>query len=388
MRMKLVTIIAALVLAAATTEAAQPFPRYGNDPGCPQCAPMEFDRLVAMLGDDALRDIMCRLSSQRFTPGSLSSPLGMPEGQVLRRIKTLQGWGLVRMVRRDSATTIVEPLPGDGAGTMRRWAVKYCPMGDECGRPPQDSAGGQDNAYNVRVAAMDMALLNVGNNLGSSPDYAAARKKMVAEIEDAMRVNSVHTGRQALSSRVHDVFSEVPRHEFLKPELAHAAYENLALPIGGGQRLPPPFIIALMTDFLDLQPNHTVLEIGTGTGYQTAILSRLAKQVRSIELVEMLFNEATERLKRLGNLNVETRNGNGFEGWPEKGVYNAILVGTHLEDIPDSLMNQLAPGGRLVAIGGGHSEIKQIIIAKKGLDGSIAQRNLLPIRHVPATSMN
>ena len=117
---------------------------------------------------DALRDIMCRLSSQRFTPGSLSSALGMPEGQVLRRIKTLQGWGLVRMVRRDSATTIVEPLPGDGAGTLRRWAIKYCPMGDECGRPAQGSEGGQDNAYNVRVAGMDMALLGVGDKLGTT----------------------------------------------------------------------------------------------------------------------------------------------------------------------------------------------------------------------------
>lgn len=386
--MKQLTIIAVLLFAATTTEATQPFPRYANDPGCPHCAPMEFDRLVAMLGDDALRDIMCRLSSQRFTPGSLSSALGMPEGQVLRRIKTLQGWGLVRMVRRDSATTIVEPLPGEGTGTLRRWAVKYCPMGDECGRPAQGSEEGRDSAYNVRVAAMDMALLNVGNNLGNRPDYAAARKIMVEEIEDSMRINSVHTGRQALSGRVHDAFLEVPRHEFLKPELAHAAYQNLALPIGGGQRLPPPFIIALMTEFLDLQPNDTVLEVGTGTGYQTAILSRLAKRVQSIELVEVLFNEATERLKRLGNLNVETRNGNGFQGWPDNGQFNAILVGTHLEDIPDSLAKQLAPGGRLVAIGGGHSEIKQIIIAKKGLDGSIVQRNLLPIRHVSATDKN
>ena len=143
-----------------------------------------------------------------------------------------------------------------------------------------------------------------------------------------------------------------------------------------------------MTEFLDLEPNDVVLEIGTGSGYQTAILSRLVKRVQSIELVEVLFNEATERLKRLGDLNVETRNGNGLRGWPERGEFDAILVGTHLEDVPDSLLNQLAPGGRLVAIGGGHSEIKQIIFGRKNLDGSIVQRNLLPIRHVPAAGIN
>ena len=385
--MKRVIIVAVLLLAAAPGGAEQWFPRYGNDPGCPQCAPMEFDRLVAMLGDEALRDVMCRLSSQRFTPARLGSALGMPEGQVMRRINMLRGWGLVRLVRRDSATTIVEPLPGDGARTLRRWAVKYCPMGDACERPTDDSAARRNDAYDVPVAGMDMNLLKVGKTLGTTPDYVLARHKMVTDIEDKMRATSAQTGRQSLGGRVHDVFSTVPRHEFVKPELRHVAYENLALPIGGGQRLPPPFIIALMTEVLDLEPNDSVLEIGTGSGYQTAILSRLVKRVHSIELVEVLYREATDRLKRLGSLNVETRNGNGLQGWPEERRFEAILVGTHVEPIPDSLFNQLAPGGRLVAVGGGNSEIKHVVFSRKNLDGSIMQRNLLPIRHVPATAI-
>ena len=123
--MKRITMIVVLLLTAVPTEATQSLPRYGYDAGCSKCVPMEFDRLVSVLWDEALRGIICRLSSQRFTPASLSSALGMPEGQVLRRIKTLQGWGLVRMVRRDSATMIGEPLPGDGSQILRRWALKY-----------------------------------------------------------------------------------------------------------------------------------------------------------------------------------------------------------------------------------------------------------------------
>ncbi len=127
--MRHLAIAVALILAAVPAEGAESFSRSD----CGYCAPMEFDRLVALLGDEALRDMACRLSSERYTPATLSSALGLPEGQVWRRIRTLQGWGLVRMVRHDSATTIVEPLPGDGAGTLRRWAHKYCPQGDSCG---------------------------------------------------------------------------------------------------------------------------------------------------------------------------------------------------------------------------------------------------------------
>lgn len=122
--------------------------RYDQNPDCVHCSMTEIDRLVAMLGDDVLRDMVCRLSSERYAFGSLSSALGVPEGQVLRRIKTLQGWGLVRLLRHDSATTIVEAIPGGGAETLRRWAYKYCPQGDACGTPVANS-----NPKNEKPAA-------------------------------------------------------------------------------------------------------------------------------------------------------------------------------------------------------------------------------------------
>ena len=135
--MKHFALALALLTAATPAVEAAPYPNFGQD--CPHCLPMEIDRLAALLGDDVLRDLVCRLSSQRFTPARLSTALGIPEGQVLRRINTLRGWGLVRLARYDSATTIVEPLPGRGGETLRRWATRYCPSGDACGTPAATS---------------------------------------------------------------------------------------------------------------------------------------------------------------------------------------------------------------------------------------------------------
>ena len=379
--MKRITLTVALILAAAPAESREPFPQYGNDLDCPHCAPMEFDRLVALLGDDALRDIMCRLSSQRFTPGRLSSALGMPEGQVLRRVKTLQSWGLVRLLRRDSATTIVEPLPGDGGRTLRRWAFKYCPLGDECGSPTGDVDPIRDDVYPVRVAAHGPG--GVANNLDSESDHEAARKRMVAEIDEEVLHTFVYTGRQTLSDRVRDAMLKTPRHEFVPPELRHLAYENHALPMAGGQKMPPPFIVALMTDVLDLEPNDVVLEVGTGSGYQAAILSSLARTVQSIELLEILFTQVTDRLARLGYQNVETRHGNGNQGWPDNGRFNAILSTAAAEKIPEPLLRQLAPGGRMVTVVDGEGDVKNITLVTKALDGSISERKVLSVRHVP-----
>ena len=133
--MKRLALAAALLLAAPPVSGAEPLPRFGDGFTTTYGVAHEFDRLVALLGDDALRDLVCRLSHERYTPGRLSSALGLPEGQVLRRLNTLHGWGLVRLVRHDSARTIVEPLPGGGEATLKRWADKYCAVGDACGRP-------------------------------------------------------------------------------------------------------------------------------------------------------------------------------------------------------------------------------------------------------------
>ena len=132
--MKQLALAFALLFAAAPASGVEPFPGYGNDLDRGYRVPMEIDRLAALLGDEVLRDMVCRLAYERYAFGNLSSALGMPEGQVMRRINTLHGWGLVRMVRHDSAHTIVESNPGDGAQTLRRWADRYCSEGDSCGK--------------------------------------------------------------------------------------------------------------------------------------------------------------------------------------------------------------------------------------------------------------
>ena len=137
--MKLLAIGLALVFAASIAEAYEPLPRFSSDTNCWYCTPMEIDRLAALITDEALRDMVCRLSSERFTLGSLSRASGLSEGQVMRRISTLRGWGLVRMVRRDSSTTIIEPFPGEGAQTLKRWANRYCPQGEACAKPSATS---------------------------------------------------------------------------------------------------------------------------------------------------------------------------------------------------------------------------------------------------------
>lgn len=133
-------IAVALVIGGSHADGQETAPGLGGDNSSTFGVAREFDKLVNLLGDDVLRDMVCRLSYERFTPGRLSSALGMPEGQILRRINTLKGWGLIRLVRRDSATTIVEPLPGDGARTLRRWAHKYCAEGEACGEPGGEPA--------------------------------------------------------------------------------------------------------------------------------------------------------------------------------------------------------------------------------------------------------
>ena len=169
--MRILTIAFALLFSALPAKSDEPLPRYGNDGDCWYCAPMEIDRLAALVSDDALRDMVCRLSSERYTPSRLSLATGLPEGQVLRHLNTLRGWGLVRMVRRDSATTIVEPLPGDGAKTLRRWASRYCGTGEECG-----TAAANPNAEKER-RAKDSA--RVGTASSQVSDGAGLTGKMV-----------------------------------------------------------------------------------------------------------------------------------------------------------------------------------------------------------------
>jgi protein-L-isoaspartate(D-aspartate) O-methyltransferase len=215
--------------------------------------------------------------------------------------------------------------------------------------------------------------------------FDVARNKMVAEIRDMTREVGFETGRWSLDARVLEAMSRVPRHKFVSANLADAAYENRPLPIGYGQTISQPFIVALMTDLMKVNPGDTVLEIGTGSGYQAAVLAELAGSVYTIEIVEPLGDAARERLKALGYRNVEVRVGDGYHGWEARAPYDAVMVTAAVSHIPPALVRQLKAGGRMVIPVGSPFLTQNLMLVEKRADGSVTSRQLLPVRFVPLT---
>lgn len=183
--------------------------------------------------------------------------------------------------------------------------------------------------------------------------------------------------------RVLHVMREVPRHLFVDAAHQSQAYEDHPLPIAGNQTISQPYIVALMTELLDLQPGERVLEIGTGSGYQSAVLSRLARDVYSIEIVPELARVSSERLRELGFQNVTVREGDGYRGWPEHAPFDGIVVTAAPPRIPEPLLDQLAPGGRMVIpVGDFFQELK---VFSKDKNGKVTEKDILPVRFVPMT---
>ncbi len=178
---------------------------------------------------------------------------------------------------------------------------------------------------------------------------------------------------------------EVPRECFVGQDMIARAFDDGALSILSGQTISQPYIVALMSDLLDLPPEASVLEIGTGSGYQAAVLAGLAKAVYSIEIIEPLGRQATERLAQLGYKNVETRIGDGYYGWAEHAPFDGIMVTAAADHIPPPLAAQLKPGGRLVMPVGGGFLTQYLVLVEKGQDGALTTRQLLPVRFVPLT---
>ena len=221
--------------------------------------------------------------------------------------------------------------------------------------------------------------------VGAAADFDAARRQMAVEIAaDAARA-ATWTGRAALSPRVMAAMGKVERHRFVPPALAPQAYLNRPLPIGDGQTISQPFIVALMSDLLDLSPGDKVLEVGTGSGYQAAVLASLVKQVYTMDIVDALARDAEARLRRLGYDNVEVRSGNGRLGWPEHAPYDAILVAAATPAIPPALVAQLKPGGRLVIPLGAAHEAQELRVLDKDLQGRLHEHGVLPVAFVPLT---
>jgi protein-L-isoaspartate(D-aspartate) O-methyltransferase len=205
---------------------------------------------------------------------------------------------------------------------------------------------------------------------------------MLEEIAAEAAATVDDTGRARFDERVMAAMADVPRHAFVPPSEAAHAYVNSALPIGRGQTISQPYIVALMTDLLDPRPDHVVLEIGTGSGYQAAILSRLVRQVYSIEVIPELAVEAQQRLQRLGYRNISVRAGDGNAGWPEHAPYDGIIVTAVAAQIPAALLAQLRNGGRMV-VPVGKSGSQELILVEKSAVGAIGERSILPVAFVP-----
>lgn len=215
--------------------------------------------------------------------------------------------------------------------------------------------------------------------------HANRRAAMIADIEADILYTYRETGRQAFDPRVMKTMASIERHQFVPDDLESSAYENRPLPIGYGQTISQPYIVALMTDLLELDGNDVVLEIGTGSGYQAAILSNLVKEVYTIEIIAPLAELAKTRLSRLGFNNVTTRLADGYYGWEEQAPFDAIVVTAAAGQVPPPLIDQLRPGGRMVIPVGSRFFVQQLLLVQKAMDGKVKTRQILPVRFVPLT---
>ncbi len=215
--------------------------------------------------------------------------------------------------------------------------------------------------------------------------YALDRAAMVAEIERYARLTGDRTGDLAFNKPVMRSMASVRRHEFVPDAKKRFAYENRPLPIGFGQTISQPYIVALMTDLIEPDSDDVVLEIGTGSGYQAAILSRLVKSVYTIEIIKPLAKNATARLQRLGFENVTTRLGDGYYGWAEHAPFDAIVVTAAASHVPPHLVKQLRPGGRMVIPVGGRFMTQQLLLIEKTETGEVKTRHVIPVIFVPLT---
>ena len=231
------------------------------------------------------------------------------------------------------------------------------------------------------ILAFGLALL--GSHCASAPKTAPeppqinpveARKRMVAEQIQARGIKD---------ARVLQAMALVPRHEFVPEDYRALAYEDSPLPTSSGQTISQPYIVALMTELIEPKPEHRVLEIGTGSGYQAAVLSTLVREVYSVELLTELARTAAERLQRLNYKNVHVREGDGYQGWPEHAPFDAILVTAAAPEIPKPLIEQLKPGGRLVIPVDNNAGYQTLQVIAKDANGRTQVRDLIPVRFVP-----
>ncbi len=219
-------------------------------------------------------------------------------------------------------------------------------------------------------------------------EFAAERARLVDEVEITYAETRAETGLARMSPAVRAALGKVERHRLVAEAERPYAYRNHPLPIGHGQTISQPYIVALSADLVAPQPQHVVLEIGTGSGYQAAILAEIVQQVYTIEIVPELARTAQARLRDLGYRNIEVRIGDGYAGWPEKAPFDGIVVTAAAPRVPQALIDQLKPGGRLVIPVGERWEVQQLLLITKKVDGTTERRDVLPVRFVPLVPKN
>jgi len=223
----------------------------------------------------------------------------------------------------------------------------------------------------------------LGFSSADAQDFAAQRARMVAEVEAMYAETRSETGLAAMSPAVRKAMGKVERHRLVPSSETSRAYRNHPLPIGGGQTISQPYIVALSTDLLNPKPGDVILEVGTGSGYQAAVLAEIVSRVYSIEIIESLGKTAAKRLEQLGYGNVEVRIGDGYAGWPEKAPFDGIVVTAAAPRVPQALVDQLKPGGRMVIPVGGAGDIQYLKLLTKRADGGVDEKRVLPVRFVP-----
>lgn len=239
----------------------------------------------------------------------------------------------------------------------------------------------------IRILSMLVlvAVCAVASYALTSDGSGKQSRQMLGEIDQDARYASSTLGRNHIDRRVMDVMAKVPRHEFVPAHLRDSAYLNIPLPIGYGQTISQPFIVALMTDLLETRKSDVVLEVGTGSGYQAAVLAGLVRKVYTIEVIRELGESARGRLSRLGYANVEVRVDDGYFGWEEHSPFDSIIVTAAAGHVPPPLIRQLKPGGRIVIPVGGTYQVQMLMVVTKDASGTLKTRQVLPVRFVPLT---